>query len=67
MVSTMEIPFPTPLSVILSPIHIRMVDPAVNVVTTNNTLITLNLSRYSLLPKPIAIAIASTNARITLK
>ena len=32
--STMEIPFPTPLSVILSPIHIRRAEPAVIAATT---------------------------------
>ncbi|CUQ41853.1 Uncharacterised protein [Dorea longicatena] len=32
--STMEIPFPTPFSVIRSPIHIKNAEPAVNVHTT---------------------------------
>ena len=34
IVNTMEIPFPTPFSVILSPIHIRTAEPAVRVKIT---------------------------------
>ena len=41
IVSTMEIPFPTPLSVIRSPIHIRKALPAVSAAITVMMLITL--------------------------
>ena len=44
MVRTMEIPFPTPFSVILSPIHIRNALPAVNAATTVMILKTLYVS-----------------------
>ena len=40
---TMEMPFPTPLSVILSPIHIRKALPAVIAATATRTLFTLKL------------------------
>ena len=33
--STIEIPLPTPFSVILSPIHINTAEPAVSAITTN--------------------------------
>ena len=37
IVRTIEIPFPIPLSVILSPIHIRTAEPAVREATTKIT------------------------------
>jgi len=45
MSRTIEIPFPTPFSVIRSPIHIRNADPAVNVRTTIAAFTKLNFSR----------------------
>ena len=52
----MEIPFPIPFSVILSPIHIRNALPAVRVATAQITFSALYWSRYPCLPKAIAMA-----------
>ena len=67
---TKEIPFPTPLSVILSPIHIRSADPAV-IATTQMTIPTILRrtlpSAYPIKspepPKPTAMAVDSKRAR----
>ena len=67
IVSTIEIPFPTPFSVILSPIHMITVDPAVNVTTAVITFSALNSIRSPLLPNPIAIARDSINASATVR
>ncbi len=56
MSRTIEIPFPTPFSVIRSPIHIRNADPAVNVSTTIVPFTKL-IFQKSLRPNPTAIAI----------
>ena len=61
MVSTMEIPLPTPLSVIRSPIHIRNALPAVNAAITVITFNALNCSSNPCRPNPIAIAPDSIN------
>ena len=63
---TTEIPLPTPFSVILSPIHIRNALPAVIVTTTTTTLFIPKLLIKPCLPKPIAIAIDSINAKATV-
>ena len=56
MVRTMEIPLPTPLSVIRSPSHIRNAEPAVSVAMTVMTLIALKVWSRPFRPKPIAMA-----------
>ena len=66
MVSTMEIPFPTPFSVIRSPSHISIAEPAVRQATTTTP---LKKSRFGIIPwrpNPIAIAIDSNKARPTV-
>ena len=62
MIRTMEMPLPTPLSVICSPIHIRNALPAVRAAITRITLMALNVSRSPCLPKPIAMALLSISA-----
>ena len=63
---TIEIPFPTPFSVIRSPIHIRNALPAVSVQTTIAQFTKLYSSRSPCLPNPTAIAIDSISARATV-
>ena len=57
--STMEIPFPTPFSLICSPTHIKKAEPAVNATTTTIILTKLLSGINPLLPNPIAMAIDS--------
>ena len=66
---TMEIPLPTPFSVIRSPIHIRTVEPAVNAATSIITENALKCVRYPLLPKPMDIARDSKtdNTTVTIR
>ena len=66
MTRTIEIPFPTPFSVILSPIHISTEDPAVKAATTISTFSASNFSNWPLRPNPIAIAIDSVKANPTV-
>ena len=61
-----EIPFPTPFSVILSPHHIRNAEPAVNVRTTIAAFTKLYSLSNPLRPNPIAIAADWIIARITV-
>ena len=65
--STMDIPLPTPLSVILSPIHIRKALPAVIVHTTTTTLLKPYFISRPCVPKPTAMAIACNKARPTVR
>ena len=64
--NTIEIPFPIPFSVILSPTHIRNAEPAVNVNTATATFTKLYFTSNPLLPNPTAIAVDSTKASITV-
>ena len=66
IINTIEMPLPTPFSVILSPIHIRNALPAVNAAITVITFNALYSSNKPLLPKPIAIAVLSISARATV-
>ena len=67
---TREIPFPIPLSVICSPIHIRSAEPAVMAITQRATPATF-LARLALTkpirrplpPKPTAMAVDSSRER----
>ena len=59
-------PFPTPFSVIRSPIHIRNADPAVSVHTTTAAFTKLYSTRSPCLPNPTAIAVDSTRASTTV-
>ena len=56
-----DIPFPTPFSVICSPNHIKKAEPAVNdtMMTETDVNVILSSVRYPLLPNPIAIAALS--------
>ena len=67
--STMEIPFPTPLSVILSPIHIRRAEPAVIAATTVRypQMLRWSSRRSPFPPRPTAIAQDSKRARPTVR
>ena len=53
----MEIPFPTPFSVICSPIHISIAEPAVRQQTTTTPFKKFISGMRPLLPNPIVIAI----------
>ena len=56
-INTIEIPFPIPLSVICSPIHISIAEPAVKQATTTTAFIKFISGISPLLPKPTVIAI----------
>ena len=64
--STIEIPFPTPFSVILSPIHIKNAEPAVNVSTTIAAFTKLYSTSNPLRPNPTAIAVDWIKAKRTV-
>ena len=57
MQSTIEMPLPTPFSVILSPIHIRKAEPAVIAAIVTKTLFRVKWVKRPWLPKPTAMAI----------
>ena len=67
IVKTIEIPLPTPFSVILSPIHMITVEPAVNVTTAVIIFNALYSRSSPLLPNPIAIARDSIKASATVR
>ena len=64
--STIDIPFPTPFSVIRSPIHIRNALPAVSVHTTIAQFTKLYVSRSPWRPSPTASAVDSISASPTV-
>ena len=57
IIKMMEIPFPTPFSVICSPIHISIAEPAVRQQTTTTPFKKFISGMRPLLPNPIVIAI----------
>ena len=65
--STIEIPFPTPFSVIRSPIHISMALPAVIVTIATITFRAVNSTKSPLPPKPIDIATDCISASATVR
>ena len=67
MRSTIEMPLPTPFSVILSPIHMRKAEPAVIVAIVTTTLFKVKWVRRPWLPKPTAMAIDSMSASATVR
>ena len=64
---TMEIPFPTPRSVIRSPIHISIALPDVIVAIATITLTALKSIRRPLPPNPTDMAIDCIRARPTVR
>ncbi len=63
---TMEIPLPTPFSVIRSPIHMSIAEPAVREVTTTTPLKKFMSGMMPPRPKPMAMAMDSNRARPTV-
>ena len=55
--STIEMPLPTPFSVILSPIHMRKAEPAVIAAIVTKILFRVKWVKRPWLPKPTAMAI----------
>ena len=66
IISTIEIPFPTPFSVICSPIHINIAEPAVKVATATTTLVKFMFVSHPLFPNPIAIVTDWNSAKATV-
>ena len=65
--STIEIPFPTPFSVILSPIHISIALPAVIVTIATITFMAVKFTKRPFPPKPLAMAMDCISASATVR